>query len=58
MKPFDQEKDNIQKELETIRAQNPQWQQKFLKDLLKKENVKVADNDLKDAFKPFENDSK
>ncbi|WP_410993533.1 peptidylprolyl isomerase [Bacillus cereus] len=57
LKPFDQEKDNIQKELETMRAKNPQWQQKFIKDLIKKENVQVTDNDLKDTFKELENKS-
>lgn len=40
LKPFDQEKDNIQKELETMRAKNPQWQQKLIKDLIKKKMYK------------------
>ncbi|EXY06088.1 peptidylprolyl isomerase [Bacillus cereus] len=57
LKPFDQEKDNIQKELETMRAKNTQWRQKFIKDLIKKENVQVTDNDLKDTFKELENKS-
>ncbi|PEZ37187.1 peptidylprolyl isomerase [Bacillus thuringiensis] len=54
LKPFDQEKDTIRKELETKRAQDQQWQQKFFKDLFKQADIKVTDTDLKDAFKEFE----
>ncbi|MBE7099712.1 peptidylprolyl isomerase [Bacillus cereus] len=54
LKPFDQEKENIRKELETKRLQDQQWQQQFVKDLLKKADIKVADNSLKDTFKEFE----
>lgn len=54
LKPFDQEKENIRKELETKRLQDQQWQQQFIKDLLKKADIKVADNSLKDTFKEFE----
>ncbi|WP_242274172.1 peptidylprolyl isomerase [Bacillus cereus group sp. BfR-BA-01310] len=54
LKPFDQEKDNIRKELETKRLQDQQWQQQFFKDLFKKADIKVTDKDLKDTFKEFE----
>ncbi|MGH0612785.1 peptidylprolyl isomerase [Bacillus cereus] len=54
LKPFNQEKENIRKELETKRLQDQQWQQQFVKDLLKKADIKVADNSLKDTFKEFE----
>ncbi|WP_144507349.1 peptidylprolyl isomerase [Bacillus mycoides] len=55
LKPFDQEKDNIRKELEQKRSQDQQWQQQFFKDLFKKADIKITDKDLKDAFKEFEN---
>ncbi|PES08360.1 peptidylprolyl isomerase, partial [Bacillus anthracis] len=54
LKPFDQEKDTIRKELETKRTQDQQWQQTFFKDLFKQADIKVTDTDLKDAFKEFE----
>ncbi|PEZ20592.1 peptidylprolyl isomerase [Bacillus thuringiensis] len=54
LKPFDQEKDTIRKELETKRTQDQQWQQKFFKDLFKQADIKVTDTDLKDTFKEFE----
>ncbi|MDZ4417357.1 peptidylprolyl isomerase [Bacillus cereus] len=51
LKPFDQEKDNIRKELEQKRSQDQQWQQQFFEDLLKKADIKITDKDLKDTFK-------
>ncbi|EOO27409.1 foldase PrsA [Bacillus cereus VD133] len=54
LKPFDQEKDNIRKELETNRLTDTQWKQKVIDDVLKKADIKVTDKDLKDAFKDFE----
>ncbi|MGE6964311.1 peptidylprolyl isomerase [Bacillus thuringiensis] len=53
-KPFNEEKNDIQKELSAKRAHDQQWQQQFFKDLFKKSNLKVLDKDLKDAFKEFE----
>lgn len=54
LKPFDQEKDNIRNELEQKRLKDQTWKEKFIKDLLKKANIKIADKDLKDTFKEFE----
>ncbi|WP_090995440.1 peptidylprolyl isomerase [Bacillus sp. 491mf] len=53
LKPFDQEKENIRKELENRRLKDQQWQQQFYKDLLKQADIKVTDDDLKDTFKGF-----
>lgn len=54
LKPFDQEKETIRKELEAKRSQDQRWQQEFFKDLFKKSNIKITDNSLKDTFKEFE----
>ncbi|QIW22396.1 peptidylprolyl isomerase [Bacillus thuringiensis] len=54
LKPFDQEKDNIRKELEQKRLKDQKWQQQFFKDVFKEVDIKVLDKDLKDAFKEFE----
>ncbi|MCQ6360458.1 peptidylprolyl isomerase PrsA, partial [Bacillus cereus] len=54
LKPFDQEKDNIRKELEQKRLKDQQWQQQFFKDLFKEADIKITDKDLKDTFKEFE----
>lgn len=54
LKSFDQEKDNIRKELEQKRILDQQWKQQFLKDLFKKADIKITDKDLKDTFKEFE----
>ncbi|HDR6822735.1 peptidylprolyl isomerase [Bacillus thuringiensis] len=54
LKPFDQEKETIRKELEAKRLQDQRWQQEFFKDLFKKANIKIKDNSLKDTFKEFE----
>lgn len=54
LKPFNQEKENIRKSLETKRLQDQQWQQKFFKELIKQADIKVTDTELKDTFKEFE----
>ncbi|MFJ8120030.1 peptidylprolyl isomerase [Bacillus mycoides] len=54
LKPFDQEKDNIRKELEQKRLTDPNWKEQFCKDLLKKADIKITDKDLKDTFKSIE----
>ncbi|CUB31013.1 peptidylprolyl isomerase [Bacillus cereus] len=54
LKPFDQEKENIRKELEEKRLKDQQWQQEFFKKLFKQADIKVTDKDLKDTFKEFE----
>ncbi|PEV45125.1 peptidylprolyl isomerase [Bacillus thuringiensis] len=51
LKPFEEEKDNIRKELETKRLQDQQWQQEFLDDLLKKADIKINDKEFKNTFK-------
>ncbi len=50
LKPYDEVKDSIRKTLETERIQDNTWRQKVLIDELKKENIKVKDDDLKDTF--------
>lgn len=54
LKPFDQEKGSIRKELEAKRLKDQQWQQEFFKELFKHADIKVTDKDLKDTFKEFE----
>lgn len=54
LKPFNQEKENISKELEAKRLKDQQWQQKFFKDLFKQADIKITDRDLKGTFKEFE----
>lgn len=54
LKSFDQEKENIRKELEAKRLKDQQWQQEFFKKLFKQADIKVTDKDLKDTFKEFE----
>ncbi|RFB53381.1 peptidylprolyl isomerase [Bacillus thuringiensis] len=51
LKTFNQEKENINKELEAKRLTDQQWQQKFFKDLFKQADIKITDKDLKDTFK-------
>ncbi|ENQ3080491.1 TPA: peptidylprolyl isomerase PrsA [Bacillus pseudomycoides] len=50
LKPYDEVKDSIRKTLEAERIQDNTWRQKVLMDELKKENIKVKDDDLKDTF--------
>ncbi|NWK72593.1 peptidylprolyl isomerase [Bacillus paramycoides] len=57
LKSFEEEKENIRKELETQRLQDRsgKWQQKVVNDALKKADIKVTDQDLKDTFKDVQN---
>lgn len=48
--PFEQEKENIQKKLESIRLNDQVWQEKFVQNLFEKANVKVNDPTYKDAL--------
>lgn len=50
LRPFAEEKENIRKKLEEERLQNPQWQQQFLKELLKRADTKIKDKDLRDIL--------
>ena len=50
LKPYDEVKDSIRKTLEAERIQDNTWRQKVLMDELKKENIKVKDDELKDTF--------
>ena len=50
LKPYDEVKDSIRKTLEAERIQDNTWRQKVLIAELKKENIKVKDDDLKDTF--------
>ncbi|MEH6888895.1 peptidylprolyl isomerase PrsA [Bacillus sp. JJ864] len=54
LKPYDEVKDSIRKTLEAERIQDNTWRQKVLLDELKKENIKVKDDDLKDTFTRFQ----
>ncbi|MCI3150101.1 peptidylprolyl isomerase [Bacillus cereus] len=53
LKPFNEEKENIRKELELMRLQNQKWKQKFFEELFKEADLKILDKDLKDTFKEF-----
>ncbi|MBJ7984873.1 MULTISPECIES: peptidylprolyl isomerase PrsA [Bacillus] len=50
LKPYDKVKDSIRKDLEEERIADPSFGQKLLQDELKKANIKINDNDLKDTF--------
>ncbi len=50
LKSYEEEKENIRKELEQQRIQDPQFRQQVTRDLLKKADIKVSDKDLKDTF--------
>ncbi|PEX92694.1 peptidylprolyl isomerase PrsA [Bacillus cereus] len=50
LKPYDEVKDSIRKNLEEERIADPAFAQKLLQDELKKANIKINDNDLKDTF--------
>jgi len=54
LKPYEEEKENIRKELEQQRIQDPQFHQQVTRDLLKNADIKVSDKDLKDTFKELE----
>lgn len=50
LKPYDEVKDSIRKNLEEERIADPTFGQKLLQDELKKANIKINDSDLKDTF--------
>jgi foldase protein PrsA len=50
LKPYDEVKDSIRKDLEAERIADPSFGQKLLQDELKKANIKINDSDLKDTF--------
>ncbi|OOR30099.1 peptidylprolyl isomerase PrsA [Bacillus cereus] len=50
LKPYDEVKDSIRKDLEEERITDPSFGQKLLQDELKKADIKINDNDLKDTF--------
>ncbi|PQZ53094.1 peptidylprolyl isomerase [Bacillus sp. MYb209] len=53
LKPFDEVKDTIRKDLEQQRLQDTtgKWKQQVINDLLKEADIKVTDNEFKDTFK-------
>lgn len=53
LKPYDEVKDDIRKDLEEERIQDSTWRQKVLTEELKKADIEVKDNDLKDTFTPI-----
>ncbi|MDM5192530.1 peptidylprolyl isomerase PrsA [Bacillus hominis] len=50
LKPYDEAKDSIRKDLEEERIADPSFGQKLLQDELKKADIKINDSDLKDTF--------
>ncbi|MED0977985.1 peptidylprolyl isomerase PrsA [Bacillus paramycoides] len=50
LKPYDEVKDSIRKNIEEERLADPSYSQKLLQDELKKANIKINDSDLKDTF--------
>ncbi|MFJ8414925.1 peptidylprolyl isomerase PrsA [Bacillus paramycoides] len=50
LKPYDEVKDSIRKNIEEERLADPSYSQKLLQDELKKANIKISDSDLKDTF--------
>ncbi|MDH4421405.1 peptidylprolyl isomerase PrsA [Bacillus cereus] len=50
LKPYNEVKDSIRKNLEDERIADPTFSQKLLQDELKKANIKINDSDLKDTF--------
>ncbi|PGM95553.1 peptidylprolyl isomerase PrsA [Bacillus cereus] len=53
LKPFDEVKDSIRKDLEQQRLQDAtgKWKQQVINDLLKEADIKVTDKEFKDTFK-------
>ncbi|MGU3369150.1 peptidylprolyl isomerase PrsA [Bacillus mycoides] len=53
LKPFDEVKDTIRKDLEQQRLQDAtgKWKQQVINDLLKEADIKVTDKEFKDTFK-------
>ena len=56
MKPFDEVKDKIRKDLEEQRLQDTtgKWKQQVVTDLLKVADIKVNDKEFKDTFEFLE----
>ncbi len=50
LKPYDEVKDSIRKNLEEERIADPTFSQKLLQDELKKANIKINDSELNDTF--------
>ncbi|MED1112317.1 peptidylprolyl isomerase PrsA [Bacillus paramycoides] len=50
LKPYDEVKDSLRKNIEEERLADPSYSQKLLQDELKKANIKINDSDLKDTF--------
>ncbi|ANS46789.1 peptidylprolyl isomerase [Bacillus thuringiensis] len=50
LKPYDEVKNSIRKNLEEERTADPAFSQKLLQEELKKANIKINDSDLKDTF--------
>lgn len=50
LKPYDEVKDSIRKNLEEERITDPTFSRKLLQDEFKKANIKISDSDLKDTF--------
>jgi len=50
LKPYDEVKDSIRKNLEEERISDPIFGKKLLQDELKKANIKINDSDLEDTF--------
>ena len=53
LKPFDEVKDTIRKDLEQQRLQDTtgKWKQQVINDILKEADIKVTDKEFKDTFK-------
>ena len=56
MKPFDEVKDKIRKDIEQQRLQDTtgKWKQQVVNDLLKDADIKVNNKEFKDTFKFLE----
>lgn len=56
LKPFDEVKDQIRKDLEQQRLQDQtgKWKQQVIDEVLKDADIKVSDKDFKDTFKEIE----
>ncbi|HFH8171645.1 TPA: hypothetical protein ACGNCY_002260, partial [Streptococcus agalactiae] len=50
LKPYDEVKDSIRKNLEEERISDPIFGKKLLQNELKKANIKINDSELKDTF--------
>ncbi|PEN66896.1 peptidylprolyl isomerase PrsA [Bacillus wiedmannii] len=52
LKPYDEVKDSIRKNLEAERIADPTFSHKLIQKELKKANIKINDSDLEDTFTP------